>query len=150
MLTREAIIRTGSLLRTSLVLTVGLVFSTSLTGCGGSSSSAAGVTVQGKVLLGDKPVEAGLVTFVTDDGRSSSAQLGPGGQFTMTNAPTGKVYIGVNTLMLRGQQQLHLQQSKGKESLQFLEVPPRYADPKSSGLTEVVKAGKVIEIRLQP
>ncbi|MBA2225654.1 MAG: hypothetical protein N3E46_00880 [Gemmataceae bacterium] len=121
----------------------------SLTGCGGGSSSA-GVSVTGKVLLGDKPVEAGLITFVTDDGRSASAQLGPGGEFTLPNAPTGKVYIGVNTQMLRGQQQLHLQQSKGKEVLQFVDVPPRYADPKSSGLTEVIEAGKTIEIRLRP
>jgi hypothetical protein len=132
-----------------LALIVGLGMSISLMGCG-SGSSSTGVTVSGKVLLGDKPVEAGLVTFVTDDGRSSSAQLGPGGQFTMTNAPTGKVYVGVNTQMLRGQQQLHLQQSKGKEVLSYVEVPPRYADPKSSGLTEVVEAGKTLEIRLRP
>ncbi|MCS7022222.1 MAG: hypothetical protein NZ703_11795 [Gemmataceae bacterium] len=121
----------------------------SLTGCGGNATSN-GVTVNGKVYLGDKPVEAGLVTFVTDDGRSASAQLGPGGQFTMTNAPTGKVYIGVNTQMLRGQQLLHLKQSKGKENLEYIDVPARYADPKTSGLTEVVEAGKTIEIRLRP
>ena len=127
----------------------GLALAIAVAGCG-SGSSSAGVTVTGKVLLGDKPVEAGLVTFVTDDGRSASAQLGPGGEFTMTNAPIGKVYIGVNTQMLRGQQQLHLQQSKGKEVFQFVEVPPRYADPKSSGLTDVVEAGKTITIRLRP
>lgn len=136
--------RRAALCWAALVLAIGIV------GCGGGGSSNAGVTVTGKVLLGDKPVEAGLVTFVTDDGRSASAQLGPGGEFTMTNAPTGKVYVGVNTQMLRGQQQLHLQQSKGKEVLQFVDVPPRYADPKSSGLTEVIEAGKTIEIRLRP
>lgn len=113
-------------------------------------SSNAGVTVSGKVFLGDKPVEAGLVTFVTDDGRSSSAQLGSGGQFTMTQAPLGKVYIGVNTQMLKGQRQLHQQQSKGKDVPSFVEVPARYADPKTSGVTEVVQAGKTIEIRLRP
>jgi len=136
--------RSAALRGAALVLVIGVA------GCGGGGSSSAGVTVTGKVLLGDKPVEAGLVTFVTDDGRSASAQLGPGGEFTMTNAPTGKVYVGVNTQMLRGQQQLHLQQSKGKEVLQFVDVPPRYADPKSSGLTEVIEAGKTIEIRLRP
>jgi hypothetical protein len=136
--------RSTALRWAALVLVIGVA------GCGGGGSSNAGVTVTGKVLLGDKPVEAGLVTFVTDDGRSASAQLGPGGEFTMTNAPVGKVYVGVNTQMLRGQQQLHLQQSKGKEVLQFVEVPPRYADPKSSGLTEVIEAGKTIEIRLRP
>ncbi len=136
--------RSAALRWAALVLVIGVA------GCGGGGSSSAGVTVTGKVLLGDKPVEAGLVTFVTDDGRSASAQLGPGGEFTMTNAPTGKVYVGVNTQMLRGQQQLHLQQSKGKEVLQFVDVPPRYADPKSSGLTEVIEAGKTIEIRLRP
>lgn len=127
-----------------------IVSSVYILGCGGNNNSNSGVTVSGRVLLGDKPVEAGLVTIVTDDGRSASASLGPGGQFTMTNAPTGQVYIGVNTQMLRGQQQLHLKQSKGKEQLQFVEVPARYADPKSSGLTEIIEAGKTIEIRLRP
>jgi hypothetical protein len=128
---------------------MGLVIPLMAWGCS-SHSSNSGVTVSGRVLLGDKPVEAGLVTFITDDGHSASASLGEGGHFTMTNAPVGRVYVGVNTQMLRGQQQLHLQQSKGKERLQFVDVPARYADPKTSGLTITVEPNKTIEINLRP
>jgi hypothetical protein len=120
-----------------------------LTGCGGNGSSE-GVDVSGTVVLGGKPVEAGLITFLTDDGKTASAELQEGGKFSLSNAPAGKVYIGVNTQMLRGQERLNLKQSKGKERGGHLQVPPRYADPKTSGLTKVLEAGKTIEIKLTP
>lgn len=125
------------------------LFAGLLTGCG-KGGSAQGVAVTGTVTLGDKPVEAGLVTFLTDDGKTASAELQDGGKFSLANAPVGKVYIGVNTQMLRGQSRQNLKQSKGKEKGTFLEVPPRYADPKTSGLTETIEAGKELKIRISP
>ena len=118
--------------------------------CDSSKTTTSGVTVTGKVFLGDTPVEAGVVTLVSDDGRVASADLGPGGQFTMHNAPTGKVYIGIDTQMLEDERRHLLHRSKGQEILRYVDVPARYANPKSSGLTEVVEAGKQLEIRLQP
>jgi len=115
-----------------------------------NNTSNTTLTVSGKVYLGDKPVEAGLVTFLSEDGRISSAELGPGGQFTMKNAPTGKVYIGVDTQMVEGEKQNLLHRSKGKEVLRYVDVPLRYANPKTSGLTELIEAGKTIDLRLKP
>jgi hypothetical protein len=120
-----------------------------LAGCGGGGS-ADGVEVSGSVTLGGTPVEAGLVTLLADDGRTASAELKEGGRFSLPNAPRGKVYVGVNTQMLRGREQLTVKQTKGKEKGGFLHVPARYADPKSSGLTEVIEPGKALEIKLDP
>jgi len=118
--------------------------------CANNTSNST-LTVSGKVYLGDKPVEAGLVTFLSEDGRIASAELGPGGQFTMKNAPTGKVYIGVDTQMVEGEKQNLLHRSKGKEVLRYVGVPLRYANPKTSGLTEeLIEAGKTINLRLKP
>ena len=67
----------------------------------------------------------------------------------MKNAPTGKVYIGVDTQMVEGEKQNLLHRSKGKELLRYVDVPLRYANPKTSGLTEMIEAGKTIELRLK-
>jgi hypothetical protein len=128
----------------AFALTLGL-----LTGCGGADRPT-GVEVSGTVTLGGKPVEAGLVTFLAHDGRTTAAELKVGGRFTLSNAPTGKVYVGVNTQMLRGQEQLKLKQTKEKEKGGFFLVPARYADPKSSGLTEAIERAKTLEIKLSP
>ncbi len=136
--------------RTAWLCLIGTFVATALGGCGGREGAAPSAAIDGVVYLGDRPVEAGLVTLVAEDGRSASAQLGPGGKFTLNAAPLGKVYVGVNTQMLRGQSELTLKQTKGQERLQFVEVPARYADPKNSGITATVEPGKTLQIRLKP
>jgi hypothetical protein len=123
-----------------------------LAGCGGSGGNDGGnfngVSVSGTVTLDGQPLEAGLVTLTTDDGKSASAQLDDGGVFTMANAPTGRVKIGVNTQMLRGEAQMDAKQSKRKGKLNIREAPARYIDPKTSGLSDTVEAGKKLDIKL--
>jgi hypothetical protein len=122
-----------------------------LTGCGGDDGKGGtfnGVEVSGTVTYDGQPVEDGLVTVTTDDGKSSSAKLEDGGKFTLPNAPTGPVKIGVNTQMAKAEAMMNQKESKGKMKVKLVEVPAKYAQPSTSGLTDTITAGKPLDIKI--
>lgn len=123
-----------------------------LVGCGGGDGKGGtfnGVEVSGTVTYDGQPVEDGLVTVTTDDGKSASARLEDGGKFTLPNAPTGPVKIGVNTQVAKSEAMMNQKESKGKIKTKVLDVPAKYAQPNTSGITDTITAGKPLEIKIK-
>jgi len=121
-------------------------------GCGTSEPPVAAVS--GQVLLNDKSVPAGAVSFVSADGRTATAPI-VDGKYTMERAPIGSVKVGITTPSAAGNKQMFKQKVEGKSfdgsSASGVEVPGRYANPDSSGITlDVPAAGSSsLDIKLK-
>jgi hypothetical protein len=88
--------------------------------------------VSGKVTLDDKPLPGGTITFLSpSDARyRATAMIGPHGEFSVADAPLGKVQVTVETLSYSG----------AKRGNSF-PIPPKYAKAETSGLTIEVGPG---------
>jgi hypothetical protein len=96
----------------------------------------------GKVTYKGKPVPYALVVMM--NGQSSATGAADAhGNYTVMNAPPGKVRVGVNTAAGRGMQMSAMMASQqgGDKSLKptFLDIPPKFFDPETSGLEVEVK-----------
>jgi hypothetical protein len=145
------------------ILAVAALALLTLSGCGRTG------TVTGKVTLDGQPLKAGTVAFSSADGkkRTSSAPI-TDGQFTLTKVPTGPGTFTVNTSevsdylekteraahppgteKMKPAERQQIQQTFQKELTPDMEkrfkgaqlVPPKYANPKTSGLTFTVQSG---------
>ncbi len=121
-------------------------------GCSGNKTDGgnfAGTKVSGTVKLDGKPVDAGIITVMDDKGHSCSTQIEDGGTFTLNNAPIGKVYVGVNTMAVKGQAMMNNANMKGKSRERIVDVPAKYLEPKQSGIVKEIEAGKSLDIELK-
>lgn len=126
-----------------------------LTGCGGKGD------VSGKVTFDGKPVPAGRVTFLSEVGNKSSfVGTIKDGVYTIVDCPAGPVKISVETFPPRaaanpntapaGVPQGAMAGFKPPENAdsfasppgQYVQLPPKLADPINSGLTYTVTSGK--------
>ena len=96
----------------------------------------------GKVTYKGKPVPYALVVMMNGE-ISSTGAADAHGNYTVMNAPPGKVKVGVNTAAGRGMQMsaLMASQQTGDKSLKpsFVDIPPKFFDPQTSGLEAQVK-----------
>jgi hypothetical protein len=108
-----------------------------------------GATLEGTIKLGAEAVPMALVVVVGPNG-SATGQIEEG-RYKVENVPLGDVKIGVNTEAVRGQL-ISLQMARsnkgpsgkgggGPPLPKFIEVPKKYAEPETSGVTTHVKAG---------
>ena len=124
-------------------------------GCGGDSGKA---TVTGKVAYKGAPVTGGTLTLYPADGPAYPITINPDGTFNISGAPIGAMGVGIKTdnagsagfpAMPSGrtppkdavmpQNQKDYDMSKmGKK----VDIPAKYNDLKTSGLTWDIKAGK--------
>jgi len=89
--------------------------------------------VTGKLTIDGQPLKGGSIAFALQNQKShrTSASIKEDGTYQTKNAPIGNVVITVETKSILG---------GGVREL-YVEIPDRYNNPESSGLTGEVKAG---------
>ncbi|HTU17473.1 MAG TPA: hypothetical protein VMG10_05365 [Gemmataceae bacterium] len=107
--------------------------------------------VSGKVILDDQLLKGGgTVTFEGDKGGVSGI-ITPEGTYTIPNAPVGTVAIALGSGMRTGPRSRVVPNGRPpkkapKESASSVQplknIPNKYTDPKSSGLTYTVQPGE--------
>lgn len=99
-------------------------------------------TLTGKITYKGKPVPYALVILVGDSSSSTGA-ADASGNYTVPYAPVGKVRVGVNTAAGRGMLMsatMAASQSGDKSAKpSFLDIPQKFFDPTTSGVTADVK-----------
>ena len=120
-----------------------------LAGCGGRAPDAGTMAVSGIITLDGKPVDNAAVGFIGKEGaRLSSAQTDRAGKFSI-RAATGKNVITVakasaNPILPKSDEpQLMPTQGEYQKLIQDVktELPAKYGDPKTSGLSVDVSDG---------
>ena len=131
-----------------LVVLVGLEV-----GCGGVSETKlpeSGAKLTGTISLDGVPVEFALVTVQGPNG-SAIGKVMDDGKYVVENVPLGQVSLGVNTQAAKGDYQSKMmsmnagavdpKSSKKIKAVKFVDVPAKFFDPNSSGLSTTVEKG---------
>ena len=102
-------------------------------------------TVKGKITYKGKPVPYALV-IMTNEKSASTGAADADGNYTVQNAPPGKVSVGVNTAagrgMLMSATMAAIQTGDKSSKPSFLDLPAKFFDPSTSGITAEVKDRK--------
>jgi hypothetical protein len=127
-----------------------------LAGCGGAPVDAGTFAINGAVTLDGKPLDNAAVAFIGKEGaRLATAQTNTAGKFTIRAAP-GKNVVTVSKPSANPtppSDEPQLMPSQGEYQKMVVaaksEVPAKYGDPKTSGLSyDVTEAMKEVEIAL--
>lgn len=125
-----------------------------LTGCKGGGKKA---VVHGKVTFDKKPMPGGTISFLSADGsRAASGAINAAdGSYRIADVPVGSMQITVQSVprMMgpaaappKGVPPMRdpnkPDAASGEAAGKYVELPPRYQDPKQSGLTYDVHAGE--------
>jgi hypothetical protein len=123
-------------------------------GCNQRAQSIKYVPVSGKVLYKGKALPGGRITFVTVKGSfASSANIREDGTYKM-DVPIGDVLIGVDNTMLGKQRGAPTQMPQSEGMMKhssgeldpikghYVNLPTKYRDPETSGLTYKVENGE--------
>ncbi len=128
-------LRTAALLAATLTL---------LAGCGKPTKKM--VTVTGTVTYNGQQLKSGIVKFVAPNGDFATGNIGPDGQFTVTDVVPGEQKVGyVGGPMSAGS-------SDGSKNAadKGVSVPPKFSDPQTSGVTVTVpETGGAVTIELK-
>ena len=112
-----------------------------VSGCGGGGKC----TATGKVLLAGKPVYGGMVTLIGDKDQTAQGAIELDGTYTVRDAPTGKVKVGVVSAkpvsqgVDRGGR--NAPGAPTIDASKWFAVPEKYGDPNSSGKEITLKGG---------
>jgi hypothetical protein len=130
-------------------LSIGLL--TALAGCGSNQRSVEHVEVSGTVFFEGQPLPGGHVSFVAIKGGFGSPGIIDENGHYQIKAPVGEVEIGVSNRMLQdsggAEGAVSPREKKGKTQKgqrvkgRWINIPPGYADPHTSGLKYTVKPG---------
>ena len=111
---------------------------TALVGCGGSSNGKA--TITGKVTYKHAPVAGGTLTLYPASGSPYPVGIKADGAFDVSDVPVGQMAVGIDT------GSAPVAPPAGSTGLPasapHVGIPPRYKNPKTSGLTWEIKGGK--------
>jgi hypothetical protein len=103
-----------------------------------------GATLEGTVTYGQEPVMVAMI-IVQGEGGASTTYIGEDGRYKAENVPLGTAHLAVNTAAGKGQmmgQIMAKSQGKGQGSLpKMIDVPAKYADPTTSGITTTINKG---------
>lgn len=98
-----------------------------------------GEPVAGKVTLDGVPVTGAVVAFVSQDGKSAVTAEVKDGAYR-TAVPVGEYAVAIASVPPKKDKE---EKPVPKDPAKFLPVvPPKYGDPKTSGLVAKVAAGK--------
>lgn len=100
-------------------------------------------SLEGKVTFKGKPVPYALI-IVTGGEQSAQGHADEDGNFLIERVPSGPVTIGVNTDAGRGKMMGEVMSARqsGKAPPSFVDVPPKFFDPNSSGIETVIQDAK--------
>jgi hypothetical protein len=109
-----------------------------------------GATLEGEITYGGQKLPLALITVFGKQGQAVGQA--EEGRYKVENVPLGEVKIGVNTEAMRSQiiSQQMASSYKGpgakgggpkSPAPRFVEVPARYWDPETSGITTTIKRG---------
>jgi hypothetical protein len=109
-----------------------------------------GATLEGTVTYNGQALEFAMILVQGPDG-AATAYIGDDGKYKVENVPLGPVKIGVNTSAARGQFQSKMMsgnkeaadpgKSKRLSAPRFVDVPPKFFEPETSGLTRTIEKG---------
>jgi hypothetical protein len=100
-------------------------------------------TLEGTITYNGSPVPYALVIVAHQQAPGSQGTADAAGKYMVKRVPQGEVQIAVNTEAGRGMATGKIMAAtKGKGELpKFVDVPKKYFDPKTSGITTNVKDG---------
>jgi hypothetical protein len=136
----------------------GLALAMSLSGCGGSNEAGT-VPIEGVVAVDDKPIAQASVAFIGKDGaRLASASTDAAGKFKL-RAAVGKNVVTVAKAPPGGpapppSEEPQLMPTEGEyvkmqKAVAASEVPAKYGDPKTSGLSfDITESMKSVDVVL--
>jgi hypothetical protein len=102
--------------------------------CGCSDGRPSRIPVSGKVTIDGVPLSKGSIQFVGGTGRPSRGAIQPDGKFSlMTYEPGDGCPPGTYTVAITSTQQID-------ETTTKFFAPQKYADPKTSGISQTVDA----------
>jgi hypothetical protein len=129
-------------LKTAALLAAAL---TLLAGCGKPTKKI--VTVTGTVTYNGQQLKSGIVKFLAPNGDFATANIGPDGQFTMTDVVPGEQKVGyVSGPTSAGSSD----GSKGAAAEKGGAVPAKFGDPQTSGVTvNVPDSGGTVTVELR-
>jgi hypothetical protein len=116
-----------------MALLAGVVSCLALAGCSkGTPAYENRSQVTGSVTFQGKPVRAGSVVMVAKDnpGMMGASVIREDGSFAFADAPLGPVALSVTTESVKF----------GGNQNNYVEIPAKYGDPATSGLTAEIKA----------
>ena len=98
-------------------------------------------SISGEVKVKDKPVPFGLIAFQTQ-GRKPKLVSGEikDGKYSVASVPVGEVVVTVQSVAIKAAPPP--KGTKATPPAPTVTVPPKYADPKKSGLTFTVQQGE--------
>jgi hypothetical protein len=98
------------------------------------------LTITGKVTYKGQPLSSGIVRFFFGTDHQSMATIEPDGSFAATDIPPGPVKVTVEP---DPQAAKHRSMGGGanEPAPKPVAIPPKYADPKTSGLEYTIKPG---------
>jgi hypothetical protein len=122
-------------------------------GCGATSNTPS--TVTGSVTYNDKPVTGGTITFQAEGGGNYPLSIQPDGTYSsISEMPPGEMAVSIETESLnkdkkkpdygggRGPGTMEPPPGVGGDVGTYVKIPPKYGDPKKSGLTATLAKGK--------
>jgi hypothetical protein len=123
-----------------------LLAAAALAGCHSSNKP---LTITGTVTYKGQPLTSGIVRFFFGTDRQSMATIEPDGSFAATDVPPGPVKVTVEP---DPQAAKHRSMGGGanEPAPKPVTIPPKYADPKTSGLEYTITAGtNKLEVKLE-
>lgn len=111
-----------------------------LAGCGAGTGE-----LTGTVTYNSKPVRTGTVSVMADDGSLKSGTINDDGTYTVAGVPTGPVKVGVSSpdpRTIKVAQRKKSEPPPKADASMWFAIPPKYAEPKDSGLSTTVGGGK--------
>jgi len=142
--------------RTLLIVPLCLVLAS---GCLGSKSNAP-AKISGAITYNGKPVTGGSISFLPETGPGYSAVIDDQGTYAITDMPIGDMTVSIETDSAKAKQQArpytdggagHKQtMSPSQENadtapkIVYVKIPAKYNNPKTSGLSVDVKAGRQV------
>jgi len=117
-----------------------------LTSCGERGAARlpeTGATLEGTVTYGKEKVPVALIIVQGANG-SATGRIGEDGRYKVENVPVGEVKLAVNTAAGKGELMSKIMaQSQGKARTlpKVVEVPDKYFNPDTSGLSTTLNKG---------
>lgn len=102
-------------------------------------------TAEGSVTYKGKPVPYALVIF-SGENTTATANADAQGNYKMEYVPAGTLDVGVNTdagrgIMMSAMMAAGQDKDSGREKPSFVDVPKKYFDPQTSGITVTTTEG---------